>query len=603
MSISAVLLTALGFGLATGLIEVGVHLVRKLALGRILAFGMDFVWMTPLANATVFLLLALVLLLVAAPIRKLRAPLVVYACFATAMVFGPLLLADRIHKAAALVLALGLGVGLARALAPRSDGVTRVLGRAVPFLLVLLPVAGWARHAVRAWAERQATEGRSAAAASAPNVLLLVLDTVRAWDLGFQGYWRPTTPRLQRWLERGVIFERALAPGPWTTPSHASIFTGMLPTELSANWDTPLDEKQATLAELFRASGYATAGFVGNYRYAGSASGLERGFDHYEDYPVTVEQAFRSAQLSARVFTLGRIAEQLGKRRLIQGGKDAVDVNTEFLRWLDQSRPPTRPFFAFLNYFDAHAPYTPPPPWDSTFAGRDLETVDRYWSRMEEVFGPGPLPRQFLQETHDAYDGGIAYLDFQIDSLLTQLESRGLLHNTVVIITSDHGEHFGEHGLIQHGNSLFLPLLHVPLALYAPTLLPPGMRVQAPVSLRDLAATILDLAELPTGGVAGRSLLEWIRPPADLVRADTLLAAVDYHRLLPKWPVSPVLKGDMRSIVLDSLHYIRNGDGTEELFHLGRDSRETRNLAVLPEFQPELTRHRNALKNVEGGNR
>lgn len=603
MSIPAILLTALGFGLATGLIEVSVHLVRKLALGRILGFGMDFVWMTPLANVAVFVLLALLFLLAAIPIRKLRTPLVVYAFFATAMGFGPLLLADRIHKAAALVLALGVGVGLARALAPSWGGVTRLLGRAVPVLLVLLPVYGWARHALRGRTERQAEESRSPAAAAAPNVLLLVLDTVRAWNLGFQGYWRPTTPKLQRWLERGVIFERALAPGPWTTPSHATLFTGFLPTELSANWDTPLDRRQTTLAEQFRASGYATAGFVGNYRYAGSASGLQRGFDHFEDYPVTVEQAFRSAQLSARVFTLGRIAEQLGKRRLIQGGKDAIEVNGEFLSWLDQSRPPSRPFFAFLNYFDAHAPYTPPPPWDSTFAGRDLETVHRYWSRMEEVFGPGPLPRQFLQETQDAYDGGIAYLDFQIDSLLTQLESRGLLHNTVVIVTSDHGEHFGEHGLIQHGNSLFLPLLHVPLAFYAPTLLPPGIRVQTPVSLRDLAATILELAEVPRGGVPGRSLLEWIRPPADLVRTDTLLAAVDYHRLLPKWPVSPVLKGDMRSIVLDSLHYIHNGDGSEELFHLGRDSRETRNLAGLPEFQPELARHRNALEKVGGRKR
>jgi arylsulfatase A-like enzyme len=487
---------------------------------------------------------------------------------------------------------------MARALTPKSGSLTRRLGWAVPILLLVFPLYGWVRYAVRGRLERQAMADRGAAPATAPNVLLLVLDTVRAWDLSFQGYWRPTTPKLQRWLERGVVFERALAPGPWTTPSHATMFTGLQPTEVTASWDSPLDEKPSTLAEQFRASGYATAGFVGNYRYAGSASGLERGFDHYEDYPVTVEQGFRSAQLPARVFTLGNVAEQLGKRRLIQGGKDAIDVNTEFLRWLDRSRPATRPFFAFLNYFDAHAPYTPPRPWDSTFAGRDLETVNRYWSRMEEVFGPGPLPRQFLQETHDAYDGGIAYLDFQIDSLLTQLESRGLLHNTVVIITSDHGEHFGEHGLIQHGNSLFLPLLHVPLGFYAPTLLPPGVRIQAPVSLRDLAATILELASVPRGSVPGRSLLEWIRPTAELQRSDTLLAAVDYHRLLPKWPVSPVLRGDMRSIVLDSLHYIHNGDGVEELYHLGRDSRETRNLAGLPEFQPDLERHRAALKAV-----
>jgi len=227
--------------------------------------------------------------------------------------------------------------------------------------------------------------------------------------------------------------------------------------------------------------------------------------------------------------------------------------------------------------------------------GEDHEVSDRYWARMEQVFGPGPLPRQFLEETQNAYDGGIAYLDHQIDSLLTQLESRGLLRNTIVVITSDHGEHFGEHGLIQHGNSLFLPLLHVPLAIHAPGRTPAGMRVPIPASLRDLAATILDLAGAPNPGLPGRSLMAYVQPPFDPGRRDTLFAAVDYHRLLPKWPPSPVLKGDMRSVVLDSLHYIRNGDGTEELYHLGQDSRETRNLAGAVEYRAELERHRGAL--------
>ena len=219
---------------------------------------------------------------------------------------------------------------------------------------------------------------------------------------------------------------------------------------------------------------------------------------------------------------------------------------------------------------------------------------------MEQVFGPGPLPRQFLEETYDAYDGGIAYLDFQIDSLLNVLEQRGVLNNTIVIITSDHGEHFGEHGLIQHGNSLFLPLLNVPLVIHYPAGVPLGLKVQAPASLRDLAATVLDLAGVPGSGVPGRSLMEWVRPSRDSARTDTLYSAVDFHRLLPKWPPSPVMRGNMRSIVLDSLHYIRNGDGTEELFHLGNDSRETLNLAPHEQYRAELARHRAALDGQTG---
>ena len=596
MPVTAILLTALGFGFTTGLIEVTIHLIRRYGMGRILAFGTDFIWMTPLADALVFLLIGLLLVLISLPIRKLRKPVVVYSVFGTAMIFGPMLLVEQIHKAAALVLALGFATAIARGLAPRTDRVTRVLRWIVPVCVLLFPTLGAMRYALLRRREHLAVANRDPAAGTAPNVLLLVLDTVRAWNLGFAGYWRPTTPKLSRWVERSTVFERTLSTAPWTAPSHSSIFTGHLPTDLSANWDTPLDGTWKTLAEVLRDHGYATAGFVGNYRYAGSATGLDRGFDRYTDYPVTVEQALRSAQISARAFTIGSIAEQLGKRRLIHGGKDAAEVNHEFLGWLDGRGGNKRPFFAFLNYFDAHAPYTPPPPWDSLFAVRkDAQRATRYWDRLEQVFGPGPLPRQFLEETYDAYDGGIAYMDFQIDSLLTVLEQRGVLNNTVVIITSDHGEHFGEHGLIQHGNSLFLPLLNVPLVIYYPAGVPLGVKVQQPASLRDLAVTVLDLAGVPSSGMPGRSLMEWVRSVHDSTRSDTLYSAVDYHRLLPKWPPSPVMHGNMRSIVLDSLHYIRNGDGTEELYHLGRDSRETVNLARLSEYASELARHRAAL--------
>ena len=609
MPASAILLSAVAFGFATGLIEVTIHLVRHYGLGRILAFGPDFIWMTPLANGFVFLLIGLLLVLVSLLVRRLRTPVVVYAVLGTAMLFGPLLLVEQIHKAAALVLAMGFATGIARGLAPRADGVTRALRWVVPSLLLLFPALGGVRYALLRRAEHLAVSRRDPATGGAPNVLLLVLDTVRNWNLGFSGYWRPTTPKLAKWVERSTVFERTLSTAPWTAPSHATMFTGHLPTQISANWDTPLDGTWKTLAEVLRDHGYATAGFIGNYRYAGSATGLDRGFDRYTDYPVSFEQMLRSAQLSARVFTLGGVAEQLGKRRLIQGGKDAAEVNREFLDWVAGRKDANRPFFAFLNYFDAHAPYTPPPPWDSLFAtgraagpaGGNHERSRRYWDQLERVFGPGPLPRQFLEETYDAYDNGIAYLDFQIDSLLTVLEGRGVLNNTMVIITSDHGEHFGEHGLIQHGNSLFLPLLNVPLVIYYPARVPLGLKVGAPASLRDLAATVLDLAGITGSGVPGRSLMEWVKATPVRDRRDTLFAAVDYHRLLPKWPPSPVMRGDMRSIVLDSLHYIRNGDGSEQLFHLGRDSRETVNLASLPEFAADLARHRAALDGQAGG--
>jgi arylsulfatase A-like enzyme len=434
-----------------------------------------------------------------------------------------------------------------------------------------------------------------------PNILLLVLDTVRAWDIGWMGYWRPTTPRLGEWVRRGVVFDRMLSTSPWTVPSHATMFTGLLPGEFTASWTTRLDGARTTVGEVLRERGYATAGFVGNYRYAGSASGLDRGFDRYVDYPVNLEQVLRSGQISVRALSLPGVAEWMGSRRLIHGGAYGEKVNQDFLEWVGTRRD--RPFFAFLNYFDAHAPYLPPAPWDSLFLrGQDRERATGYWSRIGQLYGFPYFPQPYLEETKDAYNGSIAYLDFQIDSLLTVLGQRGLLENTVVIITSDHGEHFGEHGLIQHGSSLYLQLLHVPFAVIGRGL-PAGTRVGDIASLQNLPATILELAGGPDSRIPGRSLMAYARQP-DLVRRDSLYAAVEYHSLLPKWPPNqPVLRGDMRTVILDSLQLIVNGDGVQEFYQLGRDPWQVQNLLGVPEFSEALGRYRGALGQARGAGR
>jgi arylsulfatase A-like enzyme len=594
-------LAAACFGLLTGAVEVAAHLVRKAVLNRILAFGNDFVWMTPLADLVIFLLAGLLFLLFSLLLPRLRTPRLVLGVFGTLAAFAPLLLAEQIHKAAVLVLAAGVGVGLARAIAPRQEGFCRFARVTVPALLVLALLAAAGLTVTRRISERQALANGPATRPDAPNILLLVLDTVRAWDIGWMGYWRPTTPRLEGWVSRGVSFDRVLATSPWTTPSHASMFTGHLPVDMSANWASPLDAALPTVAEVLQKAGYATGGFVGNYRYTGRATGLDRGFGHYVDYPVSIEQAFRSAQLTARLLTIPGIAEWMGQRRLIQAGNSAYTVNRDFLDWV--GRRGERPFFGFINYFEGHAPYLPPAPWDSMFAkAGDHDRTARYWDGIEQAFGEGPFPRDFLEETHDAYDGSIAYLDFQIDSLLTVMGTRGLLDNTVVIITSDHGEHFGEHGLVQHGSSLFLPVLHVPLAILAPGKVPPGLHVPFPASLRSIASTVLAYAGVPNPGLPGESLTGYLRGPGLPVPVDTLFSAVDYNRLLPKWPPNqPVLRGNMRSVVLDSLHYILNGDGVEELFQLGRDPWQIRNLAGVPEFKPALDAYRAALQTQAQG--
>ena len=589
------LLAGLGFGLLAGAGEAVAAAIRQQAMHRTLFMSRDYFWQLPLAEAATFLVLALLLATLGRLWRRLRRPAVVLGALSALTVLALVLLSERIHPAAAAVLSLGLGVAIARLLAPRAEPLRRALRIGALGGLLLCLGAGLIATLVRSVAERRRLAALPAARAGAPNILLLVLDTVRAWSTGLYGYGRPTTPNLQSWAARGALFERTLAPAPWTTVSHAVMFTGRYATELSVAWNRALDGAHPTLAEVLRSAGYATGGFVANFTQAGSPTGLARGFAHYEDYPLRPIALLRRTTLLRKILADDRVARLLGRRRVLEG-RFAEEVNARFLRWVD--RRSGRPWFAFLNYFDAHGPYLPPEPFETMYTGKRDPVTQRYWSQLLRAYGPPPIPVPELAVSLDAYDGGITYLDREIDVLLRQLAGRGQLANTIIVITSDHGELFGEHGVISHGNSLFLPVLHVPLVLVAPGRVPANTRIPSLASLRDLPATLLELAGVANPGLPGHSLVARWTPGAVGGGADTLYATVGFNRLLPRWPPSPVLKGTMHSIVLDSLQLIENGDGKEELYHLGEDSWQVRNLVAVPAYQSELNRYRAALRQL-----
>jgi arylsulfatase A-like enzyme len=588
---------AAGFGVLAGLAEVLVHLVRRQS-GRTLFMAPEHVWQVPLADGLVFLVFGLLYALVALLIPRLRAPRSILGVFGFLAALAVLLLFERIHVAVEVLLALALGVALARALVPRAERLRRLLRLGAPAALLLLGLTGLSVHGLRTIRERRSLASLPATVAPRPNILLLVLDTVRAWNLGLYGYGRATTPGLREWAARGVVFERTLAPAPWTTLSHAVMFTGRHPTELSVTWDRPLDRTFPTLAETLAAAGYATGGFVANYTQAGRPTGLARGFAHYADYPLEVIAILRRIGLFRRLAGVDRVAELVGRRRMIEG-RGGADINAEFLQWAGETGG--RPWFAFLNYYEAHGPYLPPAPFDTLYFRRPAPVAERYWDLLVRAYGQPPVPVEDLAISLDAYDGGITYLDRQVDALLKSLEQRGQLANTIVVVTSDHGELFGEHGVISHGNNLYLQVLHVPLLLLAPGRAPAGLRVGSMAALRDLPATLLEMAQVPNPGLPGHSLARAWSAGGGQLAADTVLATVDYNRLLPRWPPAPVLKGSMRSVVLDSLQYILNGDGTEELYHLGRDSWEIRNLVSLSDYRSDLDRHRGALRALPPG--
>ncbi len=434
-------------------------------------------------------------------------------------------------------------------------------------------------------------------------MLLIVLDTVRARSLGLYGYEHDTTPNLKRLAARGVRFERALATAPWTAPSHASIFTGRWCHELSVGWNEPLDLASPTLAEYLGKRGYATAGFVANTTYCSYETGLDRGFAHYEDYDVSLWSILLCSSIVER--SVNFVHQHPGALGWIDGAlsigshrKSAARINNDLLGWL--SRHQDRPFFAFINYFDAHHPYLPPADAERPPFGRSPETHDEF--RMLKTWwdlDKRRLDRRDVELARDSYDRCIAYIDQQIDKLFEELERRALLDKTLIVITADHGEHLGEQGLFGHGCSLYLSELHVPLLLVAPGTVPEGRTIREPVSLRDLPATIVDRLGLGDGSpFPGRpSRSTWTRiPESPPTETDLLLSEIKAPpEADPNRGESPVCRGPMTSLVDQNYHYIRDGVGREELFEFEKDPDETRNLLGSPEVTLILDRFRRSL--------
>ncbi len=210
-----------------------------------------------------------------------------------------------------------------------------------------------------------------------------------------------------------------------------------------------------------------------------------------------------------------------------------------------------------------------------------------------------------IREEVDAYDASLVYLDEQVTALLDELARRRVLDDTIVVITSDHGEEFGEHGVFDHGYTLYRQALQVPLVIVGAQRVPSGHRVGASVSLRDVPATIVDVVGLGPGApFPGNSLTSFWSMPAEIARrserpSDALLSEVSRVSDQPQW--FPASKGAMKGLVHQGFHYIRNGDGREELYDVERDPAELRNLAATEEYQQQLAETRTTLAKVIAG--
>jgi len=530
----------------------------------------DLTWRVPLGYLLIFFPVAVLLAGLALVLGRQRAFRVAAWVWLTLVLFAVLLLFPQVHGYASLLLAAGAAYRLAELAQRRRAAVTRwtrwvgVAGAAVVLAsAALVPRLRDAR-------ERATIAALPSPPAGAPNVLLLILDTVRADWMSLYGAPEETTPKLTEWARRGVVFEQSYSTSSWTTPSHASLFTGQFPSAHGASFSSALDERHLTVAEWLQGAGWATGGFTANLIATTIESGLAQGFVHYEDFQNSREEITKSTTITQshnvlRFWNSLRDGRGVGAAaraflstdftpRLTEDAHDdkrAQEVRERFALWLD-GLPAGRPFFAFVNLFDAHAPYRPPEPYRSMFdSGR----------------------------TADArYKGAIRYLDDQVDLTLRDLERRGMLDNTIVIVTSDHGEQFGEHGQDTHANSLYRQVLHVPLVIVAPQRVPAGVRIARQVSGRDVPATILDLLAVPgDSAIGGRSLAALWRDSTAV--ASEVVAEVDQN-------MRPVLRfknslGPMKAVFDDSLHVIRDGAGRFESYLYRRDPQELQDLVAL----------------------
>ncbi len=286
--------------------------------------------------------------------------------------------------------------------------------------------------------------------ARAPNVILVSLDTLRARSMSAYGYARPTTPVFDaRVAGEGALVAQAITPFPFTPPSHMSMLSGL---DVCAHGvetrDDVLSAERVTLAEALRDAGYRTAAFTEN-AYVVAGAGFARGFDTYFE-----EQSEEGEEGAAPGFA-----------------PETFEHAARFIGDVD-----ARPFFLFVHTYQVHGPYTPPRAYEDLFTGPAPDARTRKHARAL-----------------DDYEREVRYTDALLGAFLDVLAARGLAEETIVIVTSDHGEQFGEHFFTSHGLDLHDEALHVPLAIRAPGLVEPGLVLEQQIGLMDIAPTLLDL--------------------------------------------------------------------------------------------------------------
>jgi len=598
VSIETLVLVATWFGIFAGLTEGGGLLlfqrINWTQWGRLMHVSKEVLWISPLVDLSFFLIVSLSVWLISRLSQRIPSIQVLVFLLTFLTIYDWLALTNRLYHRACLIMALGVAVAFTRWIAKREASSVTFWKKSTPWLAAVFLLTLWAIQGGK-WAHEKIAVARlPAAPQSAPNVLVIVLDTLRADHLSSYGYSRPTSPEIDRIASQGVLFENAIAPCSWSLPSHASLLTGRAPSEHGMQnvqampwpgWGEKSLSGYPALGEVLRHRGYRTGAFSANRIYFTRNVGLGRGFIHFEDYFDSVGDSFVRTLYGrefARLYLnrsenskVTRALRYLGLESWLDkdsegsgdfGGaygvrKRASAVNQELMQWIDRDRQ--HPFFAFLNYLDVHYSYGGPPGY--------------------------PKPDWDRGTTVDEYDAGLKYVDDYIGRLLRELERREA-RNTIVVITSDHGESLGAHGLSYHGAALYRELIQVPLIISYPQQIPKGLRVAVPVSITGIPGTVMDLlADREPGVFPGPSLsalwksqnqqTNWPYPISELAQTDIIVPA---DRVVEgKIPIAT--NGWMKSLVAPRWHLITHEKFGHQLYDWTNDPKESNNLIDSPE--------------------
>jgi arylsulfatase A-like enzyme len=480
---------------------------------------------------------------------------------------------------AALLVALSLAIARLRPRLPWAIGaVLLVAGLAAPFVYLRVTTPPLPPRAEL-----------PPAPAGAPNVVVVVLDTVRARNLASYGYGRPTSPALDQLAAEGALFLDATSPSTWSLPSHASLFTGAYPSSHGAHGEHQfLDGGLPTLAEVLEHHGYETFCITAN-PWISDGLGLTRGF-------AWQDRSLREQGGAGRGFSF--------IHRLLDRGGSAVAASFE--AWASQrGEAGARPAFVFLNFIEAHFPYHRLPR-ESLFRFTDrpyAELRSISIDLMGQQFGGKGRPlAEAAAPAQDMYDGGVVYSNLLLGRVVDVLREGNLLDRTILVVLADHGEILGERGgYFGHGPTLYQEAVGVPLLVRYPPRIPAGARVARPVSTLSVFATVLDLAQIaPPPTLQAGSLVPLARGETT-DGAGPILSELHVSRELATDTSrsDPQMKSDRRYRLLreGSLKLVETSKGEAFLYDLSADPAETRDLAA--ERPAELAAMRARMASVQ----